>query len=269
MKTIAQISAVLLIIALVLLFTLKPAANSIRIYSKTLDENRTILVHLPKGYETSGKKYPVLYLLDGGDVKMHSRDIPPYSAAVATLEQLDYSKMPEMILIGIANTDRTRDMIPVKIKMYSSSGGADRFLTFLKDELIPFVDGKYRTTSFRILYGMSDSGLFSVYALLTAPDAFSAYIASSPSLGYCTGLLYKKASELFRGKQRLEKALYIPYCREDTPFCSPIVPEFAQKLEEIAPPWFRWQVKITGERCHIPKTGFEDGLAFIFSHQPN
>jgi predicted alpha/beta superfamily hydrolase len=97
-----------------------------------------------------------------------------------------------MIMIGVANKDRCRDMLPVKVEEYPTSGGADKFLTFMAEELIPFVDRNFRTTDFRILYGESDAGLFTVYALFTQPEAFSAYIASNPSLGWCPGVISEK-----------------------------------------------------------------------------
>jgi len=142
-----------------LVYFLTPRKNSMRLYSKALDETRTILVHLPEGYDKSRENYPVLYVLDGGDTPLSSKYVTPYSHARTTLKRLG-SSIPQMIMIGVANKDRCRDMLPVKVEEYPTSGGADKFLTFMAEELIPFVDRNFRTTDFRILYGESDAGLY-------------------------------------------------------------------------------------------------------------
>ena len=265
-KKIALVFGIVILTGLSMLFILDSGKNYEKIYSEILDETRPFLVHLPEGYENSTKRYPVLYMLDGGDRKVHSKDIPRYSQAVSTLKQLDYTKIPEMILIGVANTDRQRDMLPVKIDLFASGGGADKFLKFLEDELIPYVNRNYRTIPLRILYGMSDSGLFSVYALLTSPDSFSGYIASSPSLGYCPGLIHQKAEKLFEKKEPVRKLLYITYCSKDTPFCNTAVPPFEEKIIKMQSKGFRLGVKVVEGKCHIPETGLKDGLGFIFHH---
>ena len=111
------------VIGISLFLILDSGKNYKKIYSEILDETRSFLVHLPEGYENSTKRYPVLYMLDGGDLALHSKYISRYSKAVSTLKELDYTKMPEIILVGIANTDRQRDMLPVKIDLYPSGGG--------------------------------------------------------------------------------------------------------------------------------------------------
>jgi len=264
LNTTVKAAGIVGLIAIALVIILKPPAEAVTIYSNVLDENRTILVHLPKDYQRSGKSYPVLYHLDGGDVKLYSGDIPPFTQAVDLLDTADRRNIPEMILIGIANRDRSRDMLPLLTELYSSGGGADNFLAFLRDELIPYVDKNFRTTSFRILYGLSDSGLFTIYALLDSPGTFSAYIASSPSLGLAEHLLYKKMNAHSGSRNLSGKTLYIPYCRKENPICTSVVPGFARRLAMMAIPGFRLEVKITEERCHVPKPGLKDGLTYVF-----
>ena len=151
-----------------------------RIWSKTLQEERRLLVYLPPGYRHSDERYPVLYLLDA-EAQFH------HSTGIVNFLGTDNGRIPEMIVIGVTNTNRLRDLTPPtkdaeQRKDHPDAGGADAFLTFLADELRPWVDANYRTQPYRVLTGHSLGGLFAVHALLRRPDAFQAYIAVSPSL---------------------------------------------------------------------------------------
>jgi len=86
---------------------------------------------------------------------------------------------PELIIVAIENTNRNRDMMPVVATEYPGPPRAKAFLGFLEKELIPEIEKAYRTTQPRILMGRSLSGLFTVYALLTRPTAFNAYVGCS------------------------------------------------------------------------------------------
>jgi predicted alpha/beta superfamily hydrolase len=142
------------------------------IKSAFMNEDRKVLVHLPAGYDTSGKSYPVLYLLDGNPAFLLEM--------IAITSRLGYDdSAPEMIIVAIENTDRDRDMMPVVAKAFPGPPRADTFLAFLEKELIPEIEKSYRTAAPRILQGKSLSGLFTVYALLARPTVFNAYVACS------------------------------------------------------------------------------------------
>ncbi|MEW2923085.1 alpha/beta hydrolase-fold protein [Muricauda sp. ANG21] len=143
------------------------------IRSNILSEQRQYFVSLPASYHTTKNRYPVMVISDG--------DYRFYQAS-GLLEFLSkQNRIPEMILIGVANTDRTRDLTPTPIDNNASSGGADSFLRFIEDELLVQVDKMYRTNSYRLLAGHSLGGLFSVHAFLENSD-FDAFIATDPSL---------------------------------------------------------------------------------------
>jgi predicted alpha/beta superfamily hydrolase len=153
--------------------------QSSHLWSKTLQEERHLLIQLPKRYWQSNQRYPVLYLLDAE---------AQFQNVTASVDFLARSgRIPEMIIVGVANTNRTRDLTPAltdakRRKEIPEAGGADAFLTFLTDELTPWVNTNYRTQPYRILAGHSFGGLFAVHALVTRPESFQAYIAVSPSL---------------------------------------------------------------------------------------
>ncbi|MFC1564794.1 alpha/beta hydrolase [candidate division KSB1 bacterium] len=236
-----------------------PIGEYRRLHSRVLNEDRIILIHLPRGYEESQDRYPVLYCLDGDDLSL--------AFSSATVRILSRRKIPDMIVVAISNTDRSRDMFPVKLRGRPTTGGADNFLSFIIDELFPFIDKNYRTENFRILYGASAAGLFTVYALLSKPESFSGYISSSPMIGRCPEFISEKANNLFRSRKSLRKILYMTYGRGDAPPVTEFVPPFVKTIEAVKPGDFIWELRIIEDDGHIPYTSLYDGLGFIFSDE--
>jgi predicted alpha/beta superfamily hydrolase len=142
------------------------------VQSAILNEERQVLVHLPASYDTSGKAYPVLYLLDGTQGFLQDM------IAITNRLRIDRAA-PEMIIVAIQNTNRDLDMMPVVAKDYPGPPRAEAFLGFLERELVPNIENAYRTTQPRVLQGKSLSGLFTIYALLARPAAFNAYVGCS------------------------------------------------------------------------------------------
>ena len=140
--------------------------------SAILNEERAVFVHLPASYDTSRASYPVLYLLDGTSASLQEM------IAITSRMRGDRGA-PEMIIVAVANTNRNRDMMPVVAKDYPGPPGAEEFLAFLERELVPDIERTYRTAEPRILMGKSLSGLFTLYALLTKPILFNAYVGCS------------------------------------------------------------------------------------------
>ena len=76
------------------------------------------------------------------------------------------------------------------------SGGAAKFLRFITEELIPYVEDNYRTDSPNVIYGGSNAGLFTVYAIFTAPEKIQAAIAGSPMIGHCPNYMNRLLDDL-------------------------------------------------------------------------
>lgn len=142
--------------------------------SKVMNEERTLFVSVPGSYARTTSRYPVLYLTDAEAQFEHTR------ATAAFLSRNGF--MPEVIVVGVTNTDRTRDLTPSRDPKVPTSGGADRFLDFFEKELVPFVESAYRTAPFRIFAGHSAGGNFALHAMRVRPDLFQAVIAVSPWL---------------------------------------------------------------------------------------
>ena len=183
------------------------APARITIKSAVLGEDRPILVRVPPGYERDGQRYPVLYMTDGDAHILHT------SGTVAFLAR--NNRMPEMIVVGIPNTDRTRDLSPTHPKQipenpnFRTSGGGDKFLKFIETELIPHIEKEYRTQPYRVLAGHSLGGLFAVHAMLSRPELFNAYVAASPALFWDNFLLIDRAKEFFKNRKEYNRTLFV------------------------------------------------------------
>ena len=145
---------------------------------------------LPGGYKTSNKKYPVIYLMDS------QWDFPLVKSIYG--QQYYDGFVPELIIVGVTwggvnpNPDslRARDYTPTIEARLPQSGGADKFLSFMKDELFPFIETNYKAdNNNRTLMGCSLGGLITLYALFTHTDMFTGYVAASPAIGWSNELI--------------------------------------------------------------------------------
>jgi len=151
---------------------------------------------LPGGYKTSEKKYPVVYLMDS------QWDFPLVKCIYGEHYYDDF--IPEMIIVGVTwggvnpNPDslRARDYTPTNEKRLPQSGGADKFLSFMKKELFPFIETNYKASPENTtLMGCSLGGLITLYAWLTHTDMFTGYAAASPAVGWGNEILYQYEKE--------------------------------------------------------------------------
>jgi len=234
-------------------------AEKVNFFSSVLNEERTLLVSLPRGYESSKKAYPVLYVLDADF-------IPYFTRVVGTVgEQSLQGNIPEIIIVGIENVDRERDMFPVPVDRWPNSGGADNFLRFLSEELIPYINSIYRTEDFQLLYGASNAGLFVVHALLSQSELFNAYLASSPMVGWCYQFIYDEARNQFASDKSLDVFLYMIWGKNDMDAVTHAVPYLEKIIQEEAPEDFKWSSLIIEEEGHVPYASLYHGLSFVFN----
>ncbi len=189
------------------------------IHSRVMQETRPFWIHLPSSYDDKSgvfekENYPVLYLLDG-DAHFNS---------VSGLIQImggginGTRVIPDMIVVAIPNTDRTRDLTPThalkdnaghELPFLKTSGGGERFLQFIKTELIPHIDSNFRTMPYRVFVGHSFGGITVINAIYTMPETFNAYIAIDPSLWWDHQVLLDKARTYFQNASLKTSALYL------------------------------------------------------------
>jgi len=164
-------------------------------HSKTINEDYTIYVHFPPGYDTTKTKYPVLYMTDG-DWNM--------TVAMNCFNMLrqDYETI-EPLIVGIGYGTRTnmrsRDLNP-------ATGGAN-FLTFIEKEVIPFIQSKYRVTDNKSLYGYSYGGMFTTSVLFGHPDLFNMIFIGAP--GNNGGELIPAAQKYFTDHKDLNSRVFL------------------------------------------------------------
>lgn len=171
-----------------------PKHDTFTIQSKKVNESRVINVWLPSEYSINADSLPVLYMLDGG-IK---EDFPHVANTLATLIRL--KKIQPIILVGIENTQRRRDLtgettVEKDKKIAPVVGGSAPFRAFIQDELFQEINKKYKTTAKKGIIGESLAGLFVTETLLLQPDMFDFYIAFDPSLWWNDTYLVKTANE--------------------------------------------------------------------------
>lgn len=184
------------------------------IHSEILDEDRILEIHLPKNYEKSNKTYPVLYLLDSYFNFTH---------AVGSVEYLYLNRrIPEMIIVGIRNTNRNRDLSPDSSQLSKEEqermgtiGKADNFIAFFENELTPHVEKTYKASPYKVIVGHSRGGLFNVYTFFKKPDLFNAYLTISPSLWYTNELISKPFESVFSNPSELSATFYMTLASEN------------------------------------------------------
>ena len=235
--------------------------ESHRIHSSLLNEDREYKIYLPDSHKwAQGKRYPVLYVLDGNTHFFHT---------AATVDFLStQGEIPEMIVVAIASTVRVRDFTQTDWSSHwVGGGGADKFRAFLSKELIPEIDRTYRTQDFRVLSGHSAGGQFALYCLTSDPNLFQAYIVLSPSLDWDDKLPLRSLESYFSSTPALKTFVYVG--RGDDYAGGGALANF-NKLVEIlgkAPQGVRYQVRSFPEETHttLPLPGQIDALRSLYS----
>ena len=199
-----QLDTVCLMFLLLLAAPLIHANDSVEVrevlQSKYLNEQRIVTVKLPQSYSTnSGKVYPVIYILG-----------PMDNMLPGMMRASDAA--PEVIIVGIENTDRLRDLTPTvnydPRGPVGKGGGAEHYLDFIEMELMPYLNKTYRTNEFTIVSGSSIGGLLVLHALQSRPNMFSAYIAFSPAVWW-DKITRQKLKAFIAKTASLDKYLYM------------------------------------------------------------
>jgi len=233
------------------------------IYSNILKEQRKIEVVLPDDYKPgSPERFEVTYVTDGEwNTKI-----------VANLQRFaGYDFMPKNIIVSLPNTYvkganmRLRDLTPSHTEGNDVSGGADNYIAFLKNELIPYIEKKYPTKGARTYHGGSLGGLFGMYTFLQEPELFQSYTLSDPAFWWDDGLVMKMAAAKLPNLPNPDRTVYFTG-REGRALSEMGVKEMDSIFRAKAPKALHWKMQPYAGETHnsmIFKTVY-DGFKFTY-----
>lgn len=207
-----------------------PCYESLNISSRFVNEKRVINIWTPPNYAQNRDSLPVLYILDGGINE-------DFAHLANTLDMLiKQGNIPKLILVGIENTDRRRDFtgpteIEYDLKHVPNPGGAGNFRKFIKNELFPTIDKKYRTTSIKGIIGESAAGLFVIETFILEADMFNYYVAMDPALWYNRGYLVERFEELC--KSNIYKNTKLWFAGSGAVDINPYTKELNRKIKKM------------------------------------
>ena len=189
-----------------------------------VDHEYQVMIGLPENYADSTDSYPVLYLLDGNCY---------FGTTVETVRMgAVHRELPEMIVVGIGYPVdtimatalvRLRDYIPTRAPGYEEdfgkmpgapehveSGHAAAFLQFVREELTPWLDARYRANATdRTILGHSAGGTFGLYALFQQPDFFQRYVVASPATGWDEQFFLKQEEDFAQSHADLAATVFV------------------------------------------------------------
>jgi predicted alpha/beta superfamily hydrolase len=247
-------------------------AKNDSLYSQILEEERHLFIHVPSEFNQSYPqvKYPVLYVLDPSS---HFLSIVSMMDRMST--NIGEEICPQMIVVGVRNTDRIRDMFPIN--------NEDRFHQFLEKELIPYIDQKYPTQPYRVLFGHSLTGLRTIHTAIFHKELFKAYLAIDPSLchEYCSW--YEKHQEVIKeyetGNNHMFLAMANTMNGKDTTEVKldtsgrashmNAMMEFSERMTKKGNTNFQWQYYPDESHNSVTLRATLDGLEHLFSWYKN
>ena len=227
-------------------------------HSDLLDEDRQLFVYLPRLYDPAKKeRFPLFVFTDG---RMS------FKATAGMIHSLiEGGTIPRMVVVGIANTDRGRDLIPTKIVEGGNAGGGAKFRASLETEILPYIDANWPTNGFRVFSGHSLGGLTSLNILIEKPELFDAHIALSPSMEAGDGLLLDACRDFLGGREELDRMLYLAVGDEyaERVYFEPLV----EYLRDNSPRGFRWEsdlFDVIDDHMSVRVQGMLSGIRWVF-----
>ena len=215
-----------------------PAHDSFTVASRVLGEARLVNVHTPRDYRAGAAAFPALYMPDGG----LDEDFPHVVNTVDSLAAL--GRIRPVIVVGIPNTQRRRDLtgptrVPSDSAIAPRVGGSAAFRQFIRTELMPEIERRYRTTPERAIIGESLAGLFIVETFLEDPTLFTHYVALDPSVWWNQGALVDSAATSIAAFDVSPRTLFL--ASSNVPEITDGTARLAALLQSSPPPGLRWR----------------------------
>jgi S-formylglutathione hydrolase FrmB len=229
---------------------------------------RPVWVYLPPGYdEEPDRRYPAVYVIQGytGHLGMWRNRSPYRQPFIETADQ-------------VFATGETPAAIVVFVDAWTAYGGSQfvdspgtgRYHSYLCDEVVAWVDGRYRTQAeagHRAIMGKSSGGFGAMITPMLRPDLFGALATHAgdalyemcyiPDFGKCTRLLRDYDGDIWRwwddfrsrvaftreADQHLLMLLGVSACfsaREDGTVDLPFDTRTGALLPEVWERWLDW-----------------------------
>ncbi len=201
------------------------------------------MISLPEGYGNNNKSYPVFFLLDGG-IQFHN-----VSGIIEYLSK--FKHIPDMILVAIKNTNRERDFLSFQFGNWPPVAAADKFRSFIKKELLPAVNEKFRTTPYRILAGHSYGAIFCLDNFMKDPEMFTAFIAISPALQWDKNKIWKLWPKVPDETIYYKKFIYLAISADDYEEAIESTRDLVSILFKKIPTGLEWHFKFMPDEDHL------------------
>ncbi|MCS6240838.1 alpha/beta hydrolase-fold protein [Shewanella baltica] len=237
------------------------------IHSDIIGEDRPISVYIPRGVNTGDSLY-VIYLLDS---EHHFHTV---TGIVQSL--VDYEQIPKTMVVGIQTTNRPRDYLPkingepqTKFQKFVKSkwpdSGQDKFLTFLNDELFPYIDKNYTTYPHRTIIGHSNGGTLALSALFERPELFNNYLAISANGWWSYDEIIQNSKKLIESNRTKQK-LFLSVAGEGSQFYTGTL-ELLTNMERNKPVNLDWKFEHYPERTHMSGIlpAITSGLEYLYA----
>ncbi len=240
--------------------------ESVKISGASLNQTRTYNVWLPPSYAQGDARYPVLYVVDGGLEQdfLHITGL----AQLASISGM----FRDVIVVGVETLDRRAELTspsadPRDIAEFPAHGNAAAFRAFLRDDVIPDVEARYRTSGEDALIGESLAGLFITETFLNAPDTVDAYIAISPSLWWDKASLAKGAKDALRRRPQTEQKFYLAIANEDGLMRESVL-DMVKAFKSVKSPGLAWTFSDRPDLLHSTIYHREALDALIWTFKP-
>lgn len=240
--------------------------HKITIHSNILNEDRQIAIYKPSAFpEFPLSIPPIMYVLDG---EIYTDLVRAHAGYFTEI----WKELPPITVVGIENkkdmSNRRRDLTPSKSNL-NDGGGAEDFLRFIKEEVMPLVEKDYQTRPYRILAGVSLGGLFTIHTFLNHSSLFDAYLASSPTLGWNNSKIMDGLEEKLNTAPETNQILFFCLGNERGLYL-PNVLKLDSLLGKKLLPNLRYQFKHYPNETHYTTSmkSYYDGFKFIFRVGP-